>query len=271
MPKISVIMPVYNTEKYVWEAIESILIQSFKDFEFIIVDDCSIDKSYEICKEYADRDDRIKLFRNEKNLWVVKTRNRLFENISQETKYIAILDADDVSIIYRLEKEFQFLESNLDYSVVGSNLIIIDEEWEVIWTRIYPKNNTEVWKIISRKSPLAQPSVMIRKSSLAKVGTYNEEFERCQDYELWFRFYDEWFKLWNIQDALLRYRVFSEQGKSKYLKLSIRNTIKIQEKYIYTKKYFNVFNIIHLYLEKLLLILPNSLILWLFKILEYRK
>ena len=270
-PKISVIMPVYNTEKYVWEAIKSILSQSFKDFELVIIDDCSTDLSYEICKKYSDKDNRVKLYKNEKNIWVVKTRNRLFKKISKDSIYIAILDADDVAINYRLKKQLNFLENNLDYSIVGSNTNIINEDWKITWFRKYPKDNNKVTKIICKKSPLAQPAVMIRKSSLEDVGDYNEEFERCQDYELWFRFFDSWFKIWNIQENLLNYRVFSEQWKSKHLKLTLKNTIKIQKKYIFKKKYTSFSNIVYYFLENLLLLLPNTFILWLFKTLEYKK
>ena len=267
---ISVIMPVYNTEKYVWEAIESILNQSFKDFEFIIVDDCSRDNSYKICEEYSKKDNRIKLFRNKENIWVVKTRNVLFKKINSNSKYIAIIDADDIALNNRLEKQYNFLENNLDYSLVWTNTEIINEKWNNIWYRKYPENNNEVKKIICKKSPLAQPSVMIRKRDLEKIGNYNEEFERCQDYELWFRFFNKWFNIWNIQEYLMKYRVFSEQWKSKHLKVTIINTIKIQKKYILKKKYFSFSNLIYFILENLLLFLPNKLILSLFKKLEYK-
>lgn len=128
-PKISVIMPVYNTKKYLSEAIESILSQTFTDFEFIIIDDCSTDWSYEILQEYEKKDNRIKLFRNEENMWVVKTRNKLLKNISQNSKYIAILDADDISEKNRLELCFDFLEKNPDFWVVSWNNFIINENW----------------------------------------------------------------------------------------------------------------------------------------------
>ena len=270
MVKISVVMPVYNTEKYVWKAIESILAQSFKDFELVIIDDCSTDWSYEICKEYSEKDDRIKLYKNEENIWVVKTRNRLFKKISKDSIYIAILDADDVARNDRLEKQFNFLENNLDYSILWSNINIINENWKVSWSRKYPKYNGEVTNTICKKSPLAQPASMIRKTSLEKIGNYNEDFERCQDYELWFRFFDQWFKIWNIQENLLNYRVFSEQWKCQHLKLTLNNTIKIQKKYIFKKKYISFSNIVYYFLENLLLLLPNIFILWLFKTLEYK-
>ncbi len=270
MFKVSVVMPVYNTEKYVWEAISSILSQTFSDYEFIIIDDCSSDNTYNICKEYSEKDSRVKVYKNKYNIWVVKTRNELFKKVDNSSKYIAIMDADDISNPDRLLKQYQFLEKNKDISVLWWSIEIIDYNSEVIWYRKYPNNFKKVSSSILKKSPFAQPSVMIRKIDLLKVWYYNIDFERCQDYELWFRFFDLWYKLTNIDDYLIKYRVFEWQWKSKHLKLTLKNTIKIQSKYIYKKKYFNINSFIYHNLLKIITIFPNSVILKLFKILEYK-
>ena len=268
-PKITIILPVYNTEKYIGQAIRSILGQSFQDFEFIILDDASTDTSYEICREYALQDMRVKLLRNAKNFWVVKTRNILLWEVSPKSKYIALMDADDVSDILRIQKQFQFLEKNSDISLVWSNIKIINSRWEQIWKRKYLKTHTEISKNIFKKSPLAQPAVMIRKKDLDRIWGYNQDFERCQDYELWCRFYEAGYKMYNIQENLLSYRVFPEQGKIKHLKLTLKNTIKIQKKYIFQKKYFGSWNVIYFVCENILLFFPNRFIMWLFKKTQY--
>ena len=208
MPKISVIMPVYNNEKYIQEAIESILNQTFKDFEFIIIDDCSSDNTFNICQNYASQDSRIKLIQNPENIWVVKTRNKLFSKVSPESKYIAILDADDIAQPDRLQKQFDFLDQNDEYSIVWSNINIIDENGQKIGQRKYPANHEQVSKAILKKSPLAQPAVMIKKTDLEKVWYYNKDFSVWEDYELWFRFFDAGYQIANIQENLLNYRVF---------------------------------------------------------------
>ena len=100
MPKVSVIMPVYNTEKYLPQAIESILNQDFSDFEFIILDDCSKDKSFEICQLYAQKDKRIKLFKNKENKWISFCRNKLIS--LAETNLICSQDSDDISALNSL-------------------------------------------------------------------------------------------------------------------------------------------------------------------------
>lgn len=268
--KISVIMPVYNTEKYVGQSIESILSQTFWDFEFIIIDDCSSDKSYQICKKYAEQDSRIRLYKNERNVWVVKTRNKLLKKVWNDISYIAMIDADDIAVQNRLEEQYNYLEVHKNISLIWSDISIINEEGVVIWERKYLHTFWEVSKIIFKKSPVAQPGVMVRKSDWDKVGLYNENFERCQDYELWCRFYDAGFEIENLPQKLLQYRVFPDQWKSKHLKLSIKNTIKVQKKYIFQKKYFSLWNVFYFFAENILLLFPKSFILWLFKKLEYK-
>jgi glycosyltransferase involved in cell wall biosynthesis len=116
-PLVSVIMPVFNTKKRVGEAIESILNQTFSDFEFIIVDDCSTDGSYELLQKYAKKDKRIQLFRNEKNQGISFTRNKLIEYSS--TDFICTQDSDDVSEPNRIEREYDFLAQSEEYAVVS--------------------------------------------------------------------------------------------------------------------------------------------------------
>ena len=266
---LSIIMTVYNSEKYVAESIESILDQIYDNFEFIIIDDSSTDSSYSICEKYAMQDNRIKLYRNHQNLWVVKSRNILLSKISSDSKYIAILDSDDFADIQRMEKQIKFLENNQEYSIVWSALRIVNEEGEFVGVRVYPNTDDRISKSIFQKSPVAQPAVMIRKSDLDKIGNYNEDFERCQDYELWCRAFDAGYKITNIPDMLTFYRVYTEQWKTQYLKLSLKNTIEIQRKYIFQKKYFSLRNLFYFIAENILVFFPNRFILWIFKKITY--
>lgn len=264
-PKISVIMPVYNTEKYVWEAIESILSQTFTDFEFIIIDDCSIDDSYEICKKYSKKDDRIKLYRNEKNMWISFTRNKLI-NLSN-TNYIASQDSDDISEVNRLELEYNFLEKNNNYWVVSWNNIIIDEENNILW---YRKYSNDIKNIILKKSPISQPSSMFRKNIFLELKWYDKKLNYWEDYDLWLRIYLSWYKIKNLDSDLIRYRIRKWQTKSNKLNETLKNTLLIQKNAIsnWFKPSFS--DIVYINLEKILLFLPNSFILFLFKKLEYK-
>ncbi|MFT4283120.1 MAG: glycosyltransferase family 2 protein [Candidatus Woesearchaeota archaeon] len=265
-PLVSVLMPNYNSEKYLAEAIESVLSQTFTDFEFIIIDDYSSDKSWDIIQKYAKKDSRIKAYRNEKNLGIVKTRNKLFS--LAKGKYFAIFDSDDVCFRERLELQVAFLEKNKDYGLVGGNLIIIDEDSKKIGFRKYEK---EVVNALY-KSPVAQPSSMIRASVLGVVGVYSSEkgFDRSRDFDLWVRIFDK-YKIRNIQKPLIKYRISKTQGKTTHLKETIKSTIQVQRKWIFKKKYFSLKSLSFMLLYYFLLLLPNSLVLWLFKKKEFKK
>jgi glycosyltransferase involved in cell wall biosynthesis len=260
-PLVSVCMPVHNAERYLREAIESILAQTHTNFEFVIVDDCSTDSSWEIIVEYAAQDDRIVADRNETNLDVVKTRNKIFSLCPAKTEYYAIFDSDDVSDPTRLEKEVAFLEKNPGIGFVGANTEIIDENGKTLGVRRYPETHSAIERYAIEASPFAQPAIMIRRSVLEHVGHYNEEYRRCQDYELWMRMLQVT-KGHNLQETLLRYRVSSTQGKSKHLRLTLRNTLRIQRKYLFTKKYFSL-RALWSHLKYLVaLLMPKKVVLW---------
>lgn len=266
MVKISVIMPVYNTEKYVWEAIESILNQDFQDFEFIIIDDCSTDYSYKICEEYAMKDDRIKLSRNEKNMWISFTRNKLIELTN--TNYIASQDSDDISELNRLELGYDFLEHNPDYTIVSWNNTIINEDWDEIWFRKY---SDDIKNVILKKSPIAQPSSMFKKDIFYKVWWYDNNVHYwLEDYDLWLRFFINWYKIKNLNIPLLKYRIREWQCKSN-IKQVIKTTIETQKKAINKYWYKQSFSdYLYITLEQILLLLPNKVIFYLFNLIEYR-
>ena len=201
MPKISVVMPVYNTkEEWLREAIESILNQSYKDFEFIIIDDGS-DKSIEpIVNSYND--DRI-VFIRQNNQGIARSLNSGFKIAKGE--YIARMDSDDISMPERFEKQVTFLDNNPQITVLGS------------WFETFPKK--EIYK--HPKNPkyldftkfccIAHPSVMLRRSVFEKFNlTYNPNY-KCEDYELWSRAV-RILDFYNLQEVLLKYRVHSSNA-----------------------------------------------------------
>lgn len=183
--KISVIMSVFNEEKYLEESIKSILNQTYKDFEFIIVDDASFDKSSEILKNWARKDPRVKIITNEKNIGLTKSLNKAIK-IAQG-KYIARQDADDISLPQRLKKQIEFLENHLEIKILGTFSYAISQRGEILRKNTSSVFFQEVKKNLIKKTPFSHSSVMIEKETLNKVGLYNEKFRTSQDYELWFR------------------------------------------------------------------------------------
>ena len=261
-PKISVIMPVYNTRQWVWEAIESILNQTFEDFEFIIIDDYSTDWSYEICREYAKKDERIRLYRNDKNSWIAYTKNKLI--LLTKTNYIASQDSDDISCKNRLHIEYYFLEKHKEYAVVSWNNIIIDEKWNFIWHREYSDN---IRHVILKKAPVSHPTTMIKKDAFEKVWWYSRD-SYVEDYDLWIKFYVMWYKIKNIDMDLLKYRIRKWSHKSK-VKETIKWTLECQRK-AYKKIKPSFSDLCYHFALSCLLVLPNPVIFKLFKWIEFR-
>ncbi|MFA5359793.1 MAG: glycosyltransferase [Patescibacteria group bacterium] len=204
--KISIIMPVYNGEAYLKQAIDSIIGQTYVNFEYIIINDCSTDKSKEIIQSYSDS--RIIYSENEKNLGVAKTLNIGIKKSNGD--YIARMDADDISLPTRLEKQANFLENNKNVGIVGTNAKIIDTNGKFINFYIRPIGHRAIKWTALFSSPLIHPSVMSRSIILKKFN-YQKNFINCEDYELWSRLLftsDVIFA--NLNEFLIHYRVHSE-------------------------------------------------------------
>lgn len=268
-PLVSVLMPVYNAERFLREAVDSVLGQSYRQFELVMVDDGSSDGSWAIAQEYAALDARVKALRNERNLRVVKARNRAFTLVDPASKYFAIMDSDDVCMPDRLEREVAFLEAHPDHALVGGHTIVIDERGAQVGFRRYPLQHEQIMGVITRYNPIAQPGVMLRRSALEQVGEYDERYPGCEDYDLWLRMAER-FKLANLDTATLKYRISATQGKKTQLRESLRYTIDIQRRWLFHRAFFRPYNVLYFGLEHLLFLLPEPWVLELFKRLTYR-
>ena len=170
-------MSVFNNELTLNSSIESILNQTFKDFEFLIMDDQSTDNSYNILKDFESKDNRIKVFRNLKNEGLTKSLNILIEN--SERDLIARQDGDDISHISRLQKQIKYLtEENYDFCVSKATII---QSRKVIpkFSSFFPEK-----KIIKIKNPFIHGTLLIKKQTLLENGCYDENFYYSQDYKL---------------------------------------------------------------------------------------
>lgn len=210
-PKISVLMPVYNSEKYLELAILSILNQTFKNFEFIIVDDCSTDNSWEIISRYVKKDKRIIAAKNTENLRTTKSLNKGLK--VARGKYIARMDADDWSYPDRLQKQFNFMETHPEVGVSGGVIEICNENLKILNIRKYPLSDSNARKIIFRYSPFAHPATIWRKNMLDKVGGYNESIPLSQDYELYFRI-GKICKFANLSTVIIKLRTHADSSSA---------------------------------------------------------
>ncbi|MDD6306168.1 MAG: glycosyltransferase [Clostridiales bacterium] len=205
MPTVSILMGIYNEKKIeqVKQAIDSILNQTFGDFEFLICDDGSKLEFYEWLQEYCEKDERIQLLRKEKNEGLAAALNTCFENA--KGTYIARMDADDISRKDRFEKQVEFLEKHSEYALVGCNADMIDENGKWGERILVEKPQKEDFL---RTSPFIHPSIIIRREVLNELGGYStaEYTKRTEDYELFMRLYAEGFRGYNMQENLFCYR-----------------------------------------------------------------
>jgi glycosyltransferase involved in cell wall biosynthesis len=269
-PFVSVLMPVYNAAAYLREAVESVLAQRYRALELIVIDDASSDDSPALLAELAARDARVRVFRQPNNQGIVAARNRAFREASPAAVYCAILDADDVCEPDRIAEQVAFLEQHPQYALVGGHTLIIDEASKVIGIRRYPSDYEDICKTITRYNPIAQPAVMLRRSLLPASEPYNTAFPRCQDYELWLRLASA-HPIANLDKSVLRYRVSHTQGKRTALRKTLALTLQLQRKWLLHPRFLNPFNIAYVAAEHALLLLPEPLVLALFKRVTYAK
>ncbi len=203
-PKISVLMSVYNSEKYLNYSIESILSQSFKDYEFIIIDDGSTDDSLKIIESYKQKDKRIIIIHNTKNIGTTKSLNKGL--LIAKGKYIARMDADDWSYPNRLLQQYEFMEKYSEIGVSGGAVDVCNENLKVIYTRKYALQDKDIRKIIFLYSPFAHPATIWKAEKIKKVGGYNENIPLSQDCELYFKI-GKLAKFGNVKDKLIKLRM----------------------------------------------------------------
>ena len=206
MCKVSIIMGIYKMiekENLVKLAIDSILNQTYKDFEFIICDDGSNDGTYEMVKNLTKNDSRVILIKNNQNKGLAYSLNHCLS--IAKGKYIARMDADDISMPDRLEKQIKFLDQHLEYAVVGCNLLFIDDR-DIWGKRLLAEKPTK--KSFLFTSPFCHPAIVMRKEILDKVNNYKVEkiTRRAEDYDLFMRIYANGYKGYNIQEFLYQFR-----------------------------------------------------------------
>lgn len=224
-PKISVLMPVYNAEKFLNEAIDSILEQTFKDYELLIINDASTDRSKEIILSY--KDPRIRYFENKKNLGRPRTSNKGLRLAKAD--YVARMDADDVSLPDRLKTQLEIVEKDNNVGLVASWIVLIDENnnnkggWHTD-----RKNNSpeEIFYTLFFENCLANSSVLFKKDIVLKIGGYNESFERAQDYELWSRL-AKLTKIVKIRKVGVKYRTYAQNTTPKIINQQCLNEQKV--------------------------------------------
>lgn len=204
MPKISVILSVYNGEKYLETTIRNTLNQKYKNFEFIIINDGSTDSTPKILQKWKKKDQRIKIIQNKKNCGLTKSLNKGIK--AAKGRYIARIDCGDLSDSKRFEKQITFFEKHPDLILLGSWYEAIDLKGNVLKKIKLPTTHNDIQKVIVKFNPFAHSSLMFRRNVLLKEGLYNEKYKYAQDYELALRIVKK-YKVANLPGFLMKYQL----------------------------------------------------------------
>ena len=223
-PGVAVVLSVYNGDDFLREAVQSILDQTFTDFEFIIIDDASTDTTPDILAEYAEKDARVRVLRNDVNRERSVSRNRaMYES---RAELIAIMDADDVSSPDRLEKQYAFMMNNPDVTVCGTHINCLESKK----IHDYPVDDKGIRARMLFASSIAHPSVMFRKNTVLGIGGYLPDMVPAEDYDLWNRLSTvNGARFANIPEPLLMYRGNNTAKSPSSLQRQIAAAKKVQK------------------------------------------
>ena len=215
IPALSVAMSVYNAERFIAEAIESVLSQTFTDFEFLILDDGSSDGSRAIIEHYAKQDPRITIIARE-NRGLIVSLNQLLN--AARASIVARMDADDICLPNRFEQQLAYLNTNPDHGVVGCWTSDIDEMGDPYHLNVadHPDTHEGFLAAIARREPfLCHPAVMYRLNLVKSVGGYHAAFRHCEDLDLWLRLAGIT-RICSLPERLIRYRHYAQQVSSRH-------------------------------------------------------
>ena len=247
--KISVIIPAYNNSLIdVSITLDSLVNQTFKDFDVIVVDDNNIKDVRALISSYSTKF-KIKHIINTQRQGIASSINI---GIQQSTSnYIARLDFGDVCFDNRLETQFYFLEKNKNIVVCGSNIELFNDD-KTLGKVVYPENHFKILKGFIFHSPIAHPSVMFRKKDIEEVGAYSEKLFFGEDVDLWLKLIKNEKKFFNIQEVLLRYKYEAAYRKKEHYK----NILRLRLKHFYNLPFY--ISVLGIILTLINLILPNK-------------
>lgn len=264
-PKVSIILPVHNAGKYLIDCLNSLLTQTYKNFELIIVDDHSTDKSKKILREYDAKYKSIKLIRNKKQMGVSETVKIAISHTTGD--YIARMDADDIALPTRLEKQVNYLEKHKKTVAIGGQCYTIDSNNKLIGRKTFPTEFKDIYKYIFRFIPVQQPTLMIAKKRLPENFVYYVDgMNTAEEVELFFKLFT-YGKVENLDEPVLLYRIHDQNTSLKNVKETFLLTLVARIKAIFRYGYKpNTSGVMYTILQTIVvLLLPQKLILALYK------
>lgn len=263
-PLLSVVMPAYNTQNYIAEAILSVVNQTFQDFELLIIDDASTDNTVEIIKKLQSKYHKIKLIQLKLNQNCGGDKCANVGLVAATGKYIARMDADDISEPKRFEKQIKFMEKNPGVFLVGSNANVINSKGKIIGEKNEPLASKDIYKSYFGFHPLIHPTCMFRRIlKNGKSFEYEIKYSANNDYYTFFRLICNGYKFVNLEEKLLKYRIHDHNATYVNVKEKFVNSLKIRLSMILNQGYRpSLKNLILLAVQTLVvMVLPERLLL----------
>ncbi len=224
MALVSVVLPVYNGEKYLAESLDSLLAQTYQNWELVIINDGSTDGTENLISKYQDK--RIRYLPNDGNKGIIFSLNRGLRE--SNGVYIARLDADDIALPHRLEKQVGFLSENPDYALCGSYFQTIDSNGRFLKNVRFPANNRDAQSYLLLHNCFCHSAIMMR-TSIAKELKYDEKFQVCEDYDLWYRI-SRTGKILNLPEFTTLYRVHDNNMSTRKSEIMFAHVNKINKR-----------------------------------------
>ncbi|GAC1432797.1 MAG: hypothetical protein NVSMB68_05220 [Thermoanaerobaculia bacterium] len=261
-PPLTVFTPFYKTNpQYFDETIVSVLAQSFRDFEYLMINDGPLEDTRRIEKRFHDP--RIRIITTSSPLGLSGSRNAGLHEARGD--FIAFIDSDDFCEPERLQKQIDFMRANPDHVLVGSSIRFIDEKSQTIGSRHYPEDDREIKKRIVAMNCIAHPAVMARRQALIDAGGYTPDFPAAEDYALWLRL-ARFGKFHNLPESLVAYRIHLQSGKHRLLRPALRDSTKLK---VHAIRHLGfrptARSLASIAAHCVLLALPSRLVYWLFK------
>lgn len=229
-PLVSILLPVYNAERYLHAALESVLSQDYQNFEVICVDDGSTDSSLSILKRFAKLDKRVKVYSNKQNRGIGYTANKALQHA--KGTFVARMDADDVMLPGRLTKQVAYLQANTDVILVGGQCLVINEDGETIGEKLNPTTHEGIYKLMFTAMSVQNPTIMINTALVSKKDLeLDTQLHPVDDLDMMFKLF-KFGKFANLPDYLLQYRVYRGSSTMKNPKRSFLLTFKIRARAI---------------------------------------
>ena len=229
VPKISLIMSVYNGEDYLAETVESVLCQTFTEWEFIIINDCSTDNTSKILAEYASKDARVKVHTNETNLRLPSSLNKALS--LAEGKYIARMDADDICMPDRLQKQYDFMEANPNVDLSSCRFLTLKNGAYSSGGCGGKGDSESIKALLLVTNPILHPGIIAKADVIKELG-YDKNFTCTEDMELWTRFVLNNKRVEILSEYLMIYRLHDKQITETTLDKQRKEVINVQKKYL---------------------------------------